>query len=68
MPGDFEPGGSRRNRYRQKERQNPRGPVRISLPLSFGVKRVAPLLCWNSPAATGSYLDMDYKLTAGESD
>jgi DNA-binding transcriptional LysR family regulator len=42
------------------ERQTPRGPIRISLPLSFGVKRVAPLLLEFARRHPEVTLDMDY--------
>lgn len=42
------------------ERQTPRGPIRIALPLSFGLKRVAPLLLEFAAIYPEVSLDMDY--------
>lgn len=43
-----------------EERQIPRGNIRISLPLSFGLKRLAPLLLDFSQRYPEVSLDMDY--------
>jgi len=43
-----------------EERQTPRGPIRISLPLSYGLKRLAPLLLDFSRHYPEVVLDMDY--------
>ena len=43
-----------------EERQTPRGNIRISLPLSFGLKRLAPLLLDFSQRYPEVALDMDY--------
>lgn len=43
-----------------EERQSPRGNIRISLPLSFGLKRVAPLLLDFSRTHPEVSLEMDY--------
>ena len=43
-----------------KERQTPRGTIRISLPLSFGLKRLAPLLLGFSQRYPEVALEMDY--------
>ena len=43
-----------------EERQTPRGNIRISLPLSFGLKRLAPLLLDFSRRYPEVSLDMDY--------
>lgn len=43
-----------------EERQTPRGNIRISLPLSFGLKRLAPLLLDFSRRFPEVALDMDY--------
>jgi len=43
-----------------EERQTPRGNIRISLPLSFGLKRLAPLLLEFSQRYPEVALDMDY--------
>jgi DNA-binding transcriptional LysR family regulator len=43
-----------------EERVNPRGNIRISLPLSFGLKRLAPLLLEFSRRYPEVGLDMDY--------
>lgn len=43
-----------------EERQTPRGNIRISLPLSFGLKRLAPLLLDFSRRYPEVALDMDY--------
>ena len=43
-----------------EERQTPRGNIRISLPLSFGLKRLAPLLLYFSQRYPEVTLDMDY--------
>ncbi len=43
-----------------EERLTPRGHIRISLPLSFGLKRVAPLLLDFARAYPEVVLDMDY--------
>ena len=43
-----------------KERQTPRGTIRISLPLSFGLKRLAPLLLDFSQRYQEVALEMDY--------
>ncbi len=43
-----------------EERQTPRGSIRISLPLSFGLKRLAPLLLDFSERYSEVALDMDY--------
>lgn len=43
-----------------EERQTPRGNIRISLPLSFGIKRLAPLLLDFSRRYPEVVLDMDY--------
>ena len=43
-----------------EERQTPRGNIRISLPLSFGLKRLAPLLLDFSQSYPEVALDMDY--------
>lgn len=42
------------------EHQAPRGQVRISLPLSFGIKRVAPILLRLAERYPELSLDMDY--------
>lgn len=42
------------------ERRTPRGPIRIALPLSFGVRRVAPLLLEFARLYPEVSLDMDY--------
>lgn len=42
------------------ERQMPRGHIRIALPLSFGLKRVAPLLLDFAAAYPEVSLEMDY--------
>ncbi len=42
------------------ERLTPRGPIRIALPLSFGLKRVAPLLLDFAAQYPEVSLDMDY--------
>ena len=42
------------------ERQTPRGNIRISLPLSFGIKRLAPLLLEFALRYPEVSLDMDY--------
>lgn len=43
-----------------EERQTPRGNIRISVPLSFGLKRLAPLLLDFSRRYPEVSLDMDY--------
>ncbi len=43
-----------------EERQSPRGPIRISLPLSFGLKRLGPLLLGFAQRHPEISLDMDY--------
>jgi len=43
-----------------EERLTPRGNIRISLPLSFGIKRLAPLLLDFSQRHPEVSLDMDY--------
>lgn len=43
-----------------EDRQTPRGTIRISLPLSFGLKRLAPLLLDFSQRYPEVSLDMDY--------
>ena len=43
-----------------EERLTPRGNIRISLPLSFGIKRLAPLLLDFSQRYPEVALDMDY--------
>jgi DNA-binding transcriptional LysR family regulator len=43
-----------------QERLTPRGNIRISLPLSFGIKRLAPLLLDFAQANPEVSLDMDY--------
>ncbi len=43
-----------------EERQTPRGTIRVSLPLSFGLKRVAPLLLQFARRYPEVRLDMDY--------
>ena len=43
-----------------EDRQAPRGPVRISLPLSYGLQRMVPLLLDFARAHAGVTLDMDY--------
>ncbi|MCG2578011.1 LysR family transcriptional regulator [Dechloromonas sp. XY25] len=43
-----------------EERQTPRGSIRISLPLSYGLKRLAPLLLDFSQRYPEVMLDMDY--------
>ena len=43
-----------------EERQTPRGNIRISLPLSFGLQRLAPLLLDFSQRYPEVALDMDY--------
>lgn len=43
-----------------EERQTPRGSIRISLPLSYGLKRLAPLLLDFSRRYPEVVLDMDY--------
>jgi DNA-binding transcriptional LysR family regulator len=43
-----------------EERQTPRGNIRISLPLSFGLKRLTPLLLDFSQRYPEVSLDMDY--------
>ena len=43
-----------------EDRATPRGRIRISLPLSFGLKRVAPLLLEFSERYPEVSLDMDY--------
>ena len=43
-----------------EERQTPRGTIRVSLPLSFGLKRVAPLLLDFARRYPEVRLDMDY--------
>ncbi len=43
-----------------EERLTPRGNIRISLPLSFGLKRLAPLLLDFSQRHPEVALDMDY--------
>ena len=43
-----------------EERQTPRGNIRISLPLSFGLKRLAPLLLDFSQRYPEVALEMDY--------
>ena len=43
-----------------EERLTPRGNIRISLPLSFGIKRLAPLLLDFSQRYPEVSLDMDY--------
>ncbi len=43
-----------------EERLTPRGNIRISLPLSFGLKRLAPLLLDFSQRYPEVALDMDY--------
>ena len=43
-----------------EERMNPRGNIRVSLPLSFGIKRLAPLLLEFSRQYPEVALDMDY--------
>ena len=40
--------------------QSPRGPIRISLPLSFGLKRLGPLLLGFAQRHPEISLDMDY--------
>jgi DNA-binding transcriptional LysR family regulator len=42
------------------ERQTPRGNIRISLPLSFGIKRLAPLLLEFALRYPEISIDMDY--------
>lgn len=42
------------------ERRTPRGPIRIALPLSYGLKRVAPLLLEFARLYPEVTLDMDY--------
>lgn len=43
-----------------EERQTPRGPIRIGAPLSYGLKRLAPLLLDFAQANPEVSLDMDY--------
>src|SRR5476649_484954 len=43
-----------------EERQIPRGNIRISLPLSFGIKRLAPLLLDFSQRYPEVSLDLDF--------
>lgn len=43
-----------------EERQTPRGSIRISLPLSYGLKRLAPLLLDFARRYPEVILDMDY--------
>lgn len=43
-----------------EERQTPRGSIRISLPLSYGLKRLAPLLLDFTRRYPEVVLDMDY--------
>ncbi len=43
-----------------EDRQAPRGPIRISLPLSYGLKRMVPLLLDFAHEHAGVTLDMDY--------
>ena len=43
-----------------EERQTPRGTIRISLPLTYGLKRVAPLLLEFARRYPEVKLDMDY--------
>lgn len=43
-----------------EERQTPRGNIRVSLPLSYGLKRLAPLLLEFSQHYPEVALDMDY--------
>lgn len=43
-----------------EDRQTPRGHIRMSLPLAFGLKRLAPLLLDFSSQHAGVSLDMDY--------
>ena len=43
-----------------EERQSPRGPIRIGLPLSFGLKRLGPLLLDFARRYPEVSLDMDY--------
>lgn len=43
-----------------EERQTPRGTIRVSLPLSFGLKRVSPLLLDFARRYPEVRLDMDY--------
>jgi DNA-binding transcriptional LysR family regulator len=43
-----------------EERQSPRGPIRIGLPLSFGLKRLGPLLLGFAQRYPEVSLDMDY--------
>ena len=43
-----------------EERQTPRGNIRISLPLTYGLKRVAPLLLDFARRYPEVRLDMDY--------
>ena len=43
-----------------EDRQAPRGPVRISLPLSYGLQRMVPLLLDFARTHAGVTLDMDY--------
>ncbi len=43
-----------------EDRQAPRGHIRISLPLSYGLKRMVPLLLAFARAHAGVTLDMDY--------
>ncbi len=43
-----------------EERQTPRGSIRLSVPLSFGLKRLAPLLLEFSRVYSEVALDMDF--------
>ncbi len=43
-----------------EDRQAPRGQIRVSLPLSYGLKRIVPLLLDFARAHAGVTLDMDY--------
>lgn len=43
-----------------EDRQTPRGHIRMSLPLAYGLKRLAPLLLDFSSRYAGVSLDMDY--------
>jgi DNA-binding transcriptional LysR family regulator len=43
-----------------EDRQEPRGPIRIGLPLIFGVRHLAPLLLEFCRRHTGIDLDMDF--------
>ena len=43
-----------------EERQVPRGPIRMSLPLSFGIRHLAPVLLEFAARYPEVTLDMDY--------